>query len=79
LARHTLTLPQASKQVLGPDLNRSESRRGALHLPCQGLKGSAALQDFDPAYVRFVPKADICGAAKRDAVRKIKTIIWKAP
>jgi hypothetical protein len=26
-----------------------------------------------------VPKADICGAAKRDAVRKIKTIIWKAP
>src|SRR5262252_4853118 len=30
LARHTLTLPQASKQVLGPDLNRSESRRGAL-------------------------------------------------
>jgi len=26
LARHTLTLPQASKQVLGADLNRSESR-----------------------------------------------------
>jgi hypothetical protein len=24
-------------------------------------------------------KADICTAAKRDAVRKIKTIIWKAP
>ena len=25
------------------------------------------------------PKADSCTAAKRDAVRKIKTIIWKAP
>jgi hypothetical protein len=28
LVYHTLSLPHASQQVLGPDLNRSESERG---------------------------------------------------
>src|SRR6516165_1669642 len=60
----TLNLPQKGRQILGPDLNCSESGR-ALRQPHQRIarhtigQEAAALRDFGPAFVRFGSKADI--------------------
>src|SRR5258707_2482964 len=52
----SLNLPQRGRQVLGDDLNCSESRRGALCGPraCRHTmrQEAAALRDFSPVYVR---------------------------
>jgi hypothetical protein len=45
----TLNLPQRGRQVLGADLNRSESRRYRHTI----RQEAAALRDFNPVYVRF--------------------------
>src|SRR5215467_6056292 len=45
----TLNLPQRGREVLGADLNRSESRRSRHPM----RQEADALRDFNPANVRF--------------------------
>src|SRR6516162_6062476 len=68
-------LPQNGRQVLGPDLNRSESVgccRPLLVLPPNDItREPVALRDFDPVFVRFTPEsrhrdfASICPVSAR--------------
>src|SRR5262245_486489 len=49
-----LSLPRLGCQVLGADLNRSESARNA----ADTCRSAAALRDFNRVYVRFGSSAD---------------------
>jgi len=48
-----LSLPRLGCQVLGADLNRSESARNA----ADTCRSAAALRDFNRVYVRFGSEA----------------------